>query len=311
MLAYVGRRLIWSAVTLFLSSLIIFAATQILPGDVASMMLGTFATEESLVALRQRLGLNDPAVLQYLRWLGRVLQGDLGTSMRMNIDIAPLLWQRLSMSLLLAGISLVVVIVLGLGLGVAAALSRGRVTDRLISTFILLGVSVPEFATGSVLILAFADVLPPTGYAAIGEGVWRWLAHLVLPVATLTIVLLAHITRMTRSSMIETLHSAYVRTALLKGLPWLSVMIKHALRNAMLPTLTVLGINVGYMIGGIVVVESVFAYPGLGRLMLFAVQQRDIPLIQACALAIAAVFLMSSVAADLLYAYLNPRLRPG
>lgn len=309
MLRYIGRRLLWTVGTLLLTSIIIFTATRVLPGDVATLMLGTFATPESLETLRQQLGLNDPPVVQYMSWLGGLVSGDLGESTRLQVEVAPLLWERLKNSLILAGMSLATVVSLGLTLGTVAALRRGGWLDRIISMTTLVGISVPEFVTGSVLIVLTMAVLPPAGFVPLEEGLWPFLQHLILPVATLTMVLLAHVTRMTRASVIETLQAPYVRTAVLKGMPTRTVIIKHALRTALLPTLTVIGINLGYMIGGMVVVETVFAYPGLGRLMLFAVEQRDIPVLQATAVVVAGIYLLGSLVTDLLYAYLNPKLR--
>jgi peptide/nickel transport system permease protein len=227
----------------------------------------------------------------------------------MNLPIGPILLERLKLSLTLAAMSLALVFVIGVGLGTLAALKRGRPTDRLLSSLSLVGISMPEFVTGSVLILAFAGILPVSGYASPSDGIGRWLAHMILPVLSLTFIMLAHVMRTARVSMIEALAAPYVRTAVLKGMPRRTVVFKHALRNALLPTLTVLGINVGYLIGGVVVVELVFSYPGLGRLTIFAVQNRDIPLIQACTLTMAAVYIIASFLTDMAYLILNPRLR--
>lgn len=303
-------RLGTAALTVLASSPIVFAATQIMPGDAATLILGTYATPDALETLRQKLGLHDPAWLQYLHWLSGVATGDFGESFRMNTPVGPLLLERLLLSGVLAGGAIVLVSLFGIGLGTAAALLQNRPADRAISALSMLGISVPEFVTGSVLILAFAGLLPSSGYAPLTDGLGSWIAHLLLPIASLTLILLAHVTRTARVSMIETLGAAYIRTAVLKGLPTWIVVLKHALRNALLPTITVIGINVGYLIGGIVIVESVFAYPGLGRLTVFAVQQRDVPVIQACTLTIAAIYAFTSLITDLLYFLLNPRLRP-
>jgi peptide/nickel transport system permease protein len=242
-------------------------------------------------------------------WFSGILVGDFGESPRMGVPIAPLVLERLGLSLVLAGASLFFVAVIGITLGTIAALRRGHATDRVLSSFSLIGISVPEFVTGSALILLFAGLLPISGYASPRNGIGTWLAHLVLPVASLTFIMLAHVMRTARISMIDALGTPYVRTAVIKGLPTRTVVLKHALRNALLPTITVLGINVGYLIGGVVVVELVFSYPGLGRLTVFAVQNRDIPLIQACTLTMAAVYIVASFLTDMVYLALNPRLR--
>lgn len=305
------QRAAWAVATLLLTSVLVFAATQLMPGNVAQLMLGQFASPEALAALEEQLGLNRPAVEQYFSWLGRLMVGDFGVSPRMDAPIAPLLARHLGMSLLLAGSSLVLVFVLGVTFGTIAALNRRNPIDRVLSSVSLLGISVPEFVSGCLLILLFTGTLPISGYAPAGAGLLQQISHLVLPVASLTFIMLAHVMRTARISMIDTLSAPYVRTAVLKGLPRRTIVFKHALRNALLPTVTVLGINVGYLIGGVVVVEIVFSYPGLGRLTVFAVQNRDIPLIQACTLTMAAIYITASFITDAIYLFLNPRLRTG
>lgn len=301
----------WALATLLFTCVLVFSATQLMPGNAARLMLGTFASPEAVEALELRLGLNRPAIEQFGSWLGGILVGDFGVSPRMGTPIAPLLWQHLKMSLILAGTALVLVFVIGVTFGTIAALNRGNPVDRALTGVSLLGISVPEFVSGCVLILLFTGVLPISGYAPPGAGFGQWLSHLVLPIVSLTFLMLAHVMRTARVSMIETLSAPYIRTAVLKGLPKRTVVLKHALRNALLPTVTVLGINVGYLIGGVVVVEIVFSYPGLGRLTVFAVQNRDIPLIQACTLTMAAVYIAASFITDTIYLFLNPRLRTG
>ncbi len=314
-IAHLARKILasvlWALGTLLFSSVLVFSATQLMAGNVAQMILGTFATPDAVAALELRLGLDRPAYVQFSSWLGRVLVGDFGESLRMSLPIAPILFQRLGLSLILASASLALDCVTGITAGVIAALRHRRPADRALSALSLLGISMPEFVTGSVLILLLSSVLPVSGYAPFAEG-WRsWLAHLVLPVTTLTFIMLAHVMRTARVSMIDALASPYVRTAVLKGLPASTVVVKHALRNALLPTVTVLGINVGYLVGGIVVVEMVFSYPGLGRLTIFALQNRDVPLIQACTLTMSAIYILASFATEIVYLLLNPRLRDG
>lgn len=305
----VGQRALWALATLTFTAVFVFSATQAMPGNVATLILGTFATPEAIAALETKMGLDQPLLIQFARWFTRLAAGDFGESLRMGLPIGPILVERLGYSLLLAGSAMVLVFVMGVTLGTLAALHRRRAADRMLSSVSLIGISMPEFVTGSLLILLFGSLLPISGYAPPGSGVGSKIAHLILPVASLTLILLAHVLRTARVSMIDALASPYVRTAVLKGMPKRTIVFKHALRNALLPTVTVMGINVGYLIGGVVVVETVFSYPGLGRLTIFAVQNRDIPLIQACTLTMAAIYVTASFATDLVYLALNPRLR--
>lgn len=314
MVAYVLRRLVAILAILAVMSVLIFAITQVLPGNVAYTIAGQFATPDVVAAIEQKLGLNDPAYVQYWRWASKILVGDLGRSMVMEQPVWPLIRDALAASALLAVASFVCVAILGIGLGVIAAVRQNRLVDHGISIFTYLGISVPEFFWGIVLILIFArslNWLPAGGQGEAGDGILGRIPYLVLPTATLTFTLIAHVSRMTRSSMIETLRSNYVRNARAKGLPERVVILRHALRNALLPTITVLAIDVGWLIGGIVVVETVFSYPGLGRLVMFAIERHDLPLIQGSILVIAAIYCMSNLAADLLYAFFNPKIRYG
>lgn len=295
-------------------SALIFWATQVMPGDVAQMIVGQFATDEQIRAVRGRLGLDDPIHVQYLRWAGGVLRGDLGLSMMMDRPIGPLIKDAILRSAVLAGFSIVLVAVIGIWLGVYSAVRKGSAADHAVSLGMYFFISVPEFFWAIVVILLFAGYLgwfPATGYASLSEGFWIWLQHIVLPVATLVSGLVAHIARLTRSSMIETLQSQYVTAARAKGLPESIVIRRHALRNALVPTITVLAIDIGMLMGGIVVVETVFSYPGLGRMLIFAIEQKDIPVIQAGILTVTAVYAFANLAADLLYAFFNPRIRYG
>jgi peptide/nickel transport system permease protein len=314
MTAYVLRRLLAIMAILVVMSMLIFAVTQILPGNVAYVIVGQFAAPDVVAAVEERLGLNDPAHVQYWRWASGLLVGDLGQSMVMDRPVAPLVLDALGASALLAGISFVFVAIVGIVLGVVAAVRENRFTDHAVSIFTYLGISVPEFFWGIVLIIVFArylNLLPTSGIGDMSDGVWSWMSYLVLPAATLTFTLIAHVSRLTRSSMIETLRSNYVRNARAKGLPKRTIIYRHALRNALLPTITVLAIDVGWLMGGIVVVETVFAYPGIGRLLVFAIERHDLPLIQASILIIAAIYAFANLSADLLYAFFNPKIRYG
>jgi peptide/nickel transport system permease protein len=312
MFFYIVKRLGYICLILVAMSILVFAITQVLPGNVARMILGQFASADSIKILEAKLGLNDPLPVQYWRWFSALLHGDLGQSLVMERPIAPMLWEALGRSAILAGSAIVFVAIVGIGLGVAAAVRQNRLVDHAVSVFTYFGISVPEFFWGIVFIMFFARYLgwlPSAGYFPLEQGVGKWLASLVLPTATLTFTLIAHVSRLTRSSMLETLQSRYVMAARAKGLPERIVLVRHALRNALLPTITVLAIDVGWLFGGIVVVEAVFAYPGLGRLLTFGIGRHDLPLIQASILVITALYSVSNLAADLLYTYFNPRVR--
>jgi peptide/nickel transport system permease protein len=309
---FLGRRLLLVTLVMAIVSVLIFAVVQILPGDVAVMILGTSATPQDLAALRVKLGLNRPAPLRYLDWIGGAIRGDWGSSLLYQMPVRPLVLERLGRSAVLAGLALVVGVPLAIGLGVLSAVRRGGLVDHLVGLVSLVAVSLPEFIIGTVLILVFAfrfALLPPSSLIDPQASLWRAAPSLVLPVLTLVLSLLAHMSRMTRASMLEVLEQPYVRAARLRGLRPRRVILRHALRNALLPTVGIIAINVGYLIGGIVVVETVFAYPGLGRLMVDAVNHRDVPVIQMIGLVIALTYAMANLAADLAYAYLNPRIR--
>ena len=312
MLVYVLKRLTYICVMVGVMSVLIFAITQALPGNVAQMILGQFASEDSIQALEIKLGLNDPLPVQYWRWASSMLRGDPGDSLIMERPIAPLLGEALQRSGILAFNSLFLVTIIGIGLGVIAAIKENKATDHGVSIFAYLGISVPEFFWGIVFMLFFArylHLLPSSGYVPFKDGFWNWFSRLILPTATLTFTLIAHVSRLTRSSMLETLRSQYVRAARAKGLPERVVIIRHALRNALLPSITVLAVDIGWLFGGIVVVETVFAFPGMGQLLIFAIKRHDLPLIQAGILMITTIYSLSNLIADLLYTYFNPRIR--
>ncbi|MBW6455237.1 MAG: ABC transporter permease [Trueperaceae bacterium] len=314
MTRFLARRLGYLLVTLLVTSLLIFLITQLLPGDVARVILGREASEPALQALRERLGLTRPAPVQYLTWLVAFLRGDWGTSFATEQAIRPLVLERLGNSLMLAGLTLAIAVPLAIALGVAAALRAGRWPDAVISVASLAVVGLPEFVTGLVLIEVFAfrlRWLPANASIAPEAGFLEALPMLILPALTATLVLLAYIARLTRASVLEELGRAYVRTAVLKGLPPRVVLVRHVLRNALLPTVTVVAISVGWLISGLIVVENVFNYPGLGRLLTFAIDRRDVPLLQAISLVAVLAFALANLVADVLYAVLNPRIRLG
>jgi peptide/nickel transport system permease protein len=311
---YVLRRLGFLLLTVILTSMIVFVITQLLPGDVARVILGREAGEAALQALRQQLGLDQPLLLQYGRWLGHFVSGDWGTSFSTQAEIFPLVLGRLRNSLMLAGTILVISIPLAVGLGVIAGFNEGRWLDDLISVSTLSVVGLPEFVTGLVLIQIFAFGLhwfPANSSIRVGTGYLEAFPRLILPAMTATLVLLAYVARLTRAGVIEELKKPYVRTAVLKGLSQRTVTIRHVMRNALLPTITVIAISFGWMISGLIVIENVFNYPGLGRLMVFAIGRHDLPLLQAITMVTVVGFASANLMADLTYAALNPRIRLG
>ena len=314
MAGYVLGRLFLIVLVLVAVSLLVFTITSILPASVAHLILGPFAPPEQVKALEIKLGLNDPILAQYWRWASRFVMGDFGESMLMNRPVAPILAEAIQRSASLAISAFVLIAVIGIALGVVAALRHNRPLDHAVSVATYLGIAVPEFFWSIVVILVFAAYLgwlPAAGYEPLAAGFTVWLKHLIAPTLTLVFAHLAHISRLTRSSMIEVLECPYITAARAKGLPERVVVIRHALRNALLPTITVLALDIGRLMGGIVVVETVFAYPGLGRLLIFSIQQRDLPTLQAAILVVAAIYAFANLCADLLYAWLNPKIRYG
>ena len=306
------RRLAFVLFTLFFVSLIVFAVTELLPGDAAQMILGQKATQETLTALRVRLGLDQPAPMRYLAWIGGVMRGDWGESMIMNLPVGPLLVQRLGNSAVLALLAWVMSALLGIGLGIIAGLNRNRWLDHLISVFTLFFLSFPPFVIAVFLIIVFSlwlQWLPASSMIEADANLFSSLRFLILPTLTLTLGALAEVARLTRASLIEVVNSDYIRTAKSKGLPNQLIVLRHALRNALLPAISVLALNIGYLMSGTVLVESVFAYPGLGRLLLQAISQRDLPLLQGVALITATIYTVANLAADVAYRWLNPRIR--
>jgi len=309
---FIVQRLLLILLVLFLVSMIVFLITSIVPADPAQAILGQTATPESLAALRHTLGLDHPPVQRYFIWLGGLLHGDLGNSLSFQVPIGPLLKDKVQNSAILAGAAFIFTVPLALLLGIVAGLNKNRWPDSVISLATLAGVAQPEFVTGTFLVAIFATWLhwlPATATLDTSLGISATIESFILPVITLSLVLLAYIGRMTRTSVIDVMETDYIRTALLKGVPFRRVVIRHALRNALLPSITIIASNVGWLLGGIVVTESLFGYPGMGRLLLQAVQSRDVPLLQDITLLIALVFALSNLAADILYAVLNPRVR--
>lgn len=312
MVRFIVRRLGFVVLTLLLASVIIFAATQILPGDVARTVLGRSAGEAALEDLREQLGLNRPLIVQYLDWLWGFVQGDWGVSLSTQAGVRGLVMGRLGNSLMLALVGFAFYVPLGVFLGVIAAMRRHSWLDQVISITSLVFIGLPEFVMGVILIALFAlqlEWLPASSAISPDTGFLAALPHLVLPGVAIASVGLAYVTRMTRAGTIEVLGKDYTRTAYLKGLPSGRIVRDHVLRNALLPTITVVAVGIGWLIGGLIVTESVFGYPGLGRLILYAVKHQDIPLVQASTMLMVLIFSLANLGADLLYAYLNPRIR--
>lgn len=300
-------------VVLFLVSVVIFFITHILPGDAAQMILGEHATPEQIATLRKSLSLNDPLVMQYFSWVSGIFYGDWGTSISVGEPVLEMTIDALGRSAILGSLALILVTLIAVPLGVVAAAWRGTIVDATLSTFSYVGVALPEFVTATILLVLFVRPefggFPAGGYSSIGQdGIMAFASHLFLPVLTLMIVLTAHISRQTRSEMVEVLESDYVRTARLKGLSSSIVLFRHALPNSMLPTITIIALDVGYLIGGILVVEEVFAYPGIGRLLIFSIENRDLPLLQCITLIISAIYAVANLVADVSYTIFDRRI---
>ena len=314
MAIYLLRRLGLAIVTLFLLSLIIFLAGQVLPGNPARSILGPLAAESAVRALDHQLGVDRPLLAQYWSWITGMLHGNMGESYQYQSPVEPLLRAALVNSAKLGALALVVIVPLGILGGVIAALNAGRPLDRLISLTGLSAATVPEFVSGIVVIVIFSvvlKILPASAQAPAGSPFLTQLRYLILPAVPLVFVLFGYIARMARAGTIEALESDYVRTATLKGLKRHVVIWRHVLRNSLLPTITVIATQTGYLIGGLVVVETLFNYQGIGSLIYQAAKNKDFPMLEAGVLTVGVVYMVATVIADLLTTLLNPRLRTG
>jgi peptide/nickel transport system permease protein len=313
-IGYILKRLGLALITLVLLSIAVFAVSTILPGNVGRSVLGPFATQASVDALNEQLGTNRPLVTQYLDWAGGVLKGDLGMSLQQQVPARDLIGPALVNSLKLALLAFVICIPLSILGGVIAALRYGKATDRSITIAGISLASMPDYVSGIILILVFGiwlGWLPVTAQWPDGAGPLTQIKYLLLPAMTLSVVLFGYIARVTRAGVVEALDSDYARTAFLKGLPSSVVVRKHVLRNALPPTIAVVAVQVGYLFGGLVAVEFLFNYQGIGLLVLNASRFKDLPLLTAAILLIGAMYLIVTLLADLLYAALNPRIRLG
>ncbi|MCH2524282.1 MAG: ABC transporter permease [Dehalococcoidia bacterium] len=298
--------------TLVVVSLAIFGVTEVLPGDVAEAVLGKSRTPGALETLREQMGLDQPPWKRYLNWVGGVFQGDLGTSLVQDRPVTEILKSRLQNSLVLAIAAFCIAVPSAILVGVWAGVRRGSAGDHTVSVLSLVAISLPEFVTGFILIVILSSTLgwlPSSSIVLPGTSPLARPEILIMPVLTMTAVLFGYIMRMTRANIIEALETNYVRTAILKGLPRWQVIWRHAVPNAMLPTISVVSINVGWMLGGLIIVESVFGYPGLGLTLINAINRRDLPVLQAVALLVAGTYAVSNLVADLMYVWLNPRIR--
>ncbi len=308
------RRFGLAILTLWLLSIIVFLGLHVLPGDVGRRILGPFANARAVAQLNKQLGADRPLVAQYGSWAGGILTGNLGTSLAFQQSVSSLLLPALWNSLKLAVVAFVIVVPLGIFGGIVAALNRGRILDRLITIVGLSSVAVPEFVSGIVVILLFAvdfRLFPVTAQAPPGSGPLTQVRYLILPAIPLVLVLFGYIARITRAGTIEALEADYTRTAYLKGLGRETVIRRHVLRNALLPTIAVVATQTGYLIGGLLAVEVVFNYQGIGHLLFVSLQKKDFPVVQACAIVVGIVYVVSTLAADIIYSLLNPRIRYG
>ena len=312
MLAYTLRRLVLAVPVMMLVATAVFLMLRLTPGDPAGIILGPDATEERRMELRRELGLEDPLLVQYVRWLGKVARGDLGQSLFLNKPVTAAILERAQPTLLLTILALLVSLLIGLPAGVIAAQRRGSWVDLGTMAVAMGGIAMPTFWLGLNLIFLFAVTLrwlPVAGYEPLSAGPWRSLRHLILPAVTLGVAQGALLARMTSSMMLETLSQDYVRTARAKGLVERSVIFRHALRNAFIPLMTVIGLSFAALLGGAVVTEQIFTLPGVGRLLIQAIGRRDFPLVQGTVLVIAALYVLINLVVDLLYAVVDPRIR--
>jgi peptide/nickel transport system permease protein len=309
---YVTRRVLAIVPVLFGISVLVFGLVHLIPGDVAQVLLGTQATDQQIETLRRSFGLDRPLPVQYVDWLSHVLQGDFGVSLRTSRPVLPDLVSRFGVTLQLTVVSMVIALAVAIPLGVASAANRAKTSDALSRVLALLGLSIPNFWLGTMLILFVSLVLhwlPPVGFVSLLDNPWLGLQTLILPALALGTAVAAFIMRMVRSSLLEVLRQDYIRTANAKGLHDNAVLYRHALKNAFIPVLTVIGVQVGYLLGGAVIIESIFSLPGMGRFLLDSINNRDYSIVQGGVLLIALIFSLVNLSVDLVYGWLDPRIR--
>ena len=312
MVSYILRRVLSTVPVMAIVALFVFSLLYIAPGDPAAVIAGDQASPADVERIREGLGLDRPFLVQFGTWLWRILHGDLGTSIFTNLPVSALIAQRIEPTLSLMVLTLILTILVAVPLGVVAAWKAGSWVDRTIMAFAVFAFSLPVFVVGYVLAYVFAlqfDWLPVQGYTPLAEGFWPWLQNLILPALALGCVYIALIARITRASMLEVLQQDYIRTARAKGLDQRSILFVHALKNAAVPIITVIGIGVALLIGGAVVTESVFAIPGLGRLTIDAILRRDYPVIQGIVLMFSFLYVLVNLMVDVTYTLVDPRIR--
>ena len=312
MLAFIVRRLLATIPVMGVVALVVFLMLHFSPGDPATVIAGDYASPQDIERIRAKLGLDRPFHIQFGTWLWGLLQGDLGVSIFSGFPVTKLIGQRLEPTLMLALTTLIIAVGVAVPMGVIAAWKAGTWIDRAIMVFAVVGFSVPVFVLGYILIFGFAielKLFPVQGYKSIAEGIGPFLHNIILPSVTLSVIYIALIARITRASVIEVLEEDYIRTARAKGQSEGMVLIAHALRNAAVPIVTIIGIGVALLIGGVVVTESVFNIPGLGRLVVDAILKRDYPIIQGLMLLFSFVYILINLAIDILYTFLDPRIR--
>lgn len=304
-------RLALTIVTLVLVSILVFGVAEVLPGDVGRTILGPFASNEQVARLNHELGVDRPLLVRYVDWISGFVRGDWGESALLNVPVRPLVLDRLANSLILGAFALVLIVPFSIFMGVIAALKYGRATDRVISVTGLSLIALPEFVAGVLLLVVFAVKLGwfPVSSSVPSANPVDIFRQLLLPSIPLMLVLFGYISRMARAGTVEVLQSDYTRTAMLKGLPRRTVIWRHVLRNSLLPTISVVSVQIGYLVGGLVVVEKLFNYPGVGKLVLDSAIGHDLPVLEATVLMIAVLYMVSNLVADLLYGILNPRVR--
>ena len=312
MLGYFVRRLLATIPVIGMVAFFVFALLYLTPGDPAAVIAGDIATVADIERIRHQLGLDQPMLTRFWSWASAVLHGDLGISIFTNLPVTQLIGQRVEPTLSLALCTLIVAVLVAVPMGVIAAWKVGRLIDRLVMLFSVAGFSLPVFVLAYLLIYAFAidlDWLPVQGYTPLREGLWPWLRHLILPSIALGTIYIALIARITRATMLEVLAQDYVRTAHAKGLAPVAVLMRHALKNAAVPIVTIIGIGIALLISGVVVTESVFAIPGIGRLTVDAIIRRDYPIIQGVILIFSAIYVLVNLAVDLSYRLFDPRIQ--
>jgi peptide/nickel transport system permease protein len=311
MLAFLARRIVALIVTMLVVSMLIFAAFEWTPGQVARKVLGPFATQQQVDLLTEQMGLNRPAPVRYAEWIGHLLEGDLGHSSYYKTDVKNIIWDRLGNTLIIASIAFAIIVPCSILFGVLAGMREGSKLDRTISIGAIVTTSVPEFASGVFLSTIFVLTLGwfPGVSTLETDGDWSIGSQLVMPVAVMVLFDLGYVVRMIRAAMVDVMMKPYVRTAVLKGMGFRQVVLKHALRNAMIVSLTVILLQVNYLIGGVVVVETIFAYPGFGRMLLESALSQDVATVEAATLVIVFITVLTQTLGDLGYMLLNPRIR--